>query len=1202
MGIENTINRRYSQLLLHYPWCVILCVSSIALLFTILGLVRTDLPDFSDPSKGFFARGTGTMTGKLLILKELVERVKNSNNIKDETNVQMQSRLINDYEAGACVDDKDEPVLEQNDEFECILISNNDQGRTNWPSLNISTTNDECVMNVGQFKAFLPNYKELSQQSNKFSRCTTIPDIHSSFEFYFAVNNHHYIPFSVLMRDLCSADMAIHKQLQNSNVIDHDQSCHYSLAGLAADLFNHVDCSLLSTKEWNSFLTILQHCHPLAKSGLLYHLQERRAYIAYSYICEHVCFSPAVAFALNVGLDKYFGEHQTEGNFTIHKLAIWMPIRKNVSKAVARQQAVYEFRKFSKYQKSNDWSIRLEAVNMVNSRIFTAMQSIRNDMYLIVLAVCSILIISLMYTRSIVVCFVTVYNVILALGCAYTTYQLILQISIFPYINLMGFFLLVGLSCDNVFVFDDIWLKELRRNATHISISDRLPQNNITEASTTANSSSSMSFVADHHRCGNRFQITDPLSAVCRTLRHAAIALFITSCTTSAAFFTNLCSKIVYIQMFGLYLGLSIVFLFLVSVTILPAALIITHQGIGDSAAELATATTEGVALCHLVVDNSEQLPKKICKSKPVKHPTLSTRPTVNQRLFAWIKQIKKKIGLCSRKPDKGKKQIPSIPATGSVETNDRGSIYSFTSKLESIYSYIEITIFKKFLPDLIINNKNILPSILALFGLTGLIAVFVWPKMRFPENSRHRFFSSNDHLMEYFEFNVQDDVRLYYNKNQDEITYPQFIFIFGVSDIDNKRFLDPTGKPNLKASTPPLNIFEPRTIIWLDEFVCRFLNSTLFVEFDALRKQWNLYRALLSNSAKENQENDTSVICSHRDGKCFGPKDRIRKKFKRISDIILKQASMLSKNQSVGAKVSKDIRIIFLEQEDFHALAFIIRANATFNRYKTTEQYVEILDRRLKIFQASVPKDMYEIWYASRTMALFDMQRLIGKGTFQSLTFSIVIVALALLSTTANILMTVLSLLTITFILADTIAVFVLFGWTLNFMETIIIITAVGLSVDFTVHYGVAFLHAPEDTGQKLMPLSKRCSCCHCNNSDTINSIDVNSSAIQTQSAIKSQKSKKEANLRACIERVGPAVFMSAFTTFLAGMSMCPSKLTAFSQMGFFLMLIMVVSWTFATLFFLPLCLICGPTEHWCTIKLSKYFTCIRSKFQLKC
>ncbi len=67
---------------------------------------------------------------------------------------------------------------------------------------------------------------------------------------------------------------------------------------------------------------------------------------------------------------------------------------------------------------------------------------------------------------------------------------------------------------------------------------------------------------------------------------------------------------------------------------------------------------------------------------------------------------------------------------------------------------------------------------------------------------------------------------------------------------------------------------------------------------------------------------------------------------------------------------------------------------------------------------------------------------------------------------------------------------------------------------------------------------------------------------------------------MKTSLTRVGSAVFIAGFTSFLAGLSMAPSKLTSFSQMGFFLMLIMFISWLFATWFFLPLLSFIGPID----------------------
>jgi len=72
-------------------------------------------------------------------------------------------------------------------------------------------------------------------------------------------------------------------------------------------------------------------------------------------------------------------------------------------------------------------------------------------------------------------------------------------------------------------------------------------------------------------------------------------------------------------------------------------------------------------------------------------------------------------------------------------------------------------------------------------------------------------------------------------------------------------------------------------------------------------------------------------------------------------------------------------------------------------------------------------------------------------RGTYTSLIFSMLFALVVLLLTSGNVLITIYAMLTITFIIADTVAIFVLCGWELNILETIIIIMSVGLSVDFS-------------------------------------------------------------------------------------------------------------------------------------------------------
>jgi predicted RND superfamily exporter protein len=238
--------------------------------------------------------------------------------------------------------------------------------------------------------------------------------------------------------------------------------------------------------------------------------------------------------------------------------------------------------------------------------------------------------------------------------------------------------------------------------------------------------------------------------------------------------------------------------------------------------------------------------------------------------------------------------------------------------------------------------------------------------------------------------------------------------------------------------------------------------------------------------------------------------------------------------------------------------------------------------------------------WFVSPQFLFYDLMREVIRGTYTSLTFSMLFALVVLLLTSGNVLITLYAMLTITFIIADTVAVFVLCGWELNILETIIIIMSVGLSVDFSkkerktyflislffhlaVHYGVAYIKADWKKNQSHVKRS----------SHTLKLIENNHKnngkvAHEKQTFFQRLKRKHQQGsvqrfrrMKNSLTRVGSAVFIAGFTSFLAGVSMAPSKLTSFSQMGFFLMLIMFISWLFATWFFLPLLSFIGPTDQ---------------------
>ncbi|KAL6730972.1 hypothetical protein Aduo_001888 [Ancylostoma duodenale] len=164
-----------------------------------------------------------------------------------------------------------------------------------------------------------------------------------------------------------------------------------------------------------------------------------------------------------------------------------------------------------------------------------------------------------------------------------------------------------------------------------------------------------------------------------------------------------------------------------------------------------------------------------------------------------------------------------------------------------------------------------------------------------------------------------------------------------------------------------------------------------------------------------------------------------------------------------------------------------------------------------------------------------YDLQRSIVSDVRSSVIVSVSVVALfAVLQLKMQAVAAVISCVCI---IACSVGAVTLLGWVIGVLEAVILVLVVGLSFDYTLHYGAAL----------------------------------------PKSGCKSHRIQRAANLA-----VVP-VSLSAMTSFLAGASMLFSVTHAFSQVGVFLIVITLSSWIYATFLFLPLLSLTLPSSKEC-------------------
>lgn len=191
-----------------------------------------------------------------------------------------------------------------------------------------------------------------------------------------------------------------------------------------------------------------------------------------------------------------------------------------------------------------------------------------------------------------------------------------------------------------------------------------------------------------------------------------------------------------------------------------------------------------------------------------------------------------------------------------------------------------------------------------------------------------------------------------------------------------------------------------------------------------------------------------------------------------------------------------------------------------------------------------TAPPGMRNAWFIS-DLDFYDLQKTLSDGTIYAICIAMIVSLVVLMVVTLNLFISILAVLTVTLSIFVTVGFLVILGWKLNVLESISVSTAIGLAVDFTLHYGVTY---------RLSPMSDR----------------------------------KSATQYALSRMLGPTV-MAAITTGAAGAFMLPSSVLAYIQIGKFLLIVMTVSWLYSTLFFMSILKIIGPQHGFGQLNLIK-------------
>jgi len=158
-----------------------------------------------------------------------------------------------------------------------------------------------------------------------------------------------------------------------------------------------------------------------------------------------------------------------------------------------------------------------------------------NSLLYVGLAFAVIFLLMWFHTASFFLSFFAFIAIFLSVSITIFVYQIVFWQAFFPFMNLVNFFVLVGIGADDVFVFVDTWKQSF--------------------------------LVIPHAPMENR---------IAWVLRRAAGATLVTSITTSVAFLANIASPLTTLKSFGIYSGISIIANYCLLVALLPCLLVLS--------------------------------------------------------------------------------------------------------------------------------------------------------------------------------------------------------------------------------------------------------------------------------------------------------------------------------------------------------------------------------------------------------------------------------------------------------------------------------------------------------------------------------------------------------------------------------------------------------------------------------------------------
>ena len=373
------------------------------------------------------------------------------------------------------------------------------------------------------------------------------------------------------------------------------------------------------------------------------------------------------------------------------------------------------------------------------------------------------------------------------------------------------------------------------------------------------------------------------------------------------------------------------------------------------------------------------------------------------------------------------------------LEKRNSNSFMLVITRLRNTFKHYSEIVFRDWLAHVVVKLSYCWLALFLILALFGMLSLTLYPKLSLPTTQSIPLFIEN-HSIERYDFSIKKKLQIDKTLSTNDYSFP-VVFVWGVRDVDNGYFLDPDSTGSTEWDTS-FNLTKEASQRQMLAF-CQDVKSEKFYDKNKNVNSWCFM---------EDLDEYLKKACTSSASECCGKEIPLQENDFRKCTLDYLAWKKKTSSQLLPIKVDSggNVKALIFKIHSTHD--YVLTFTPVEKFWETVKSWT---DKKMD----QMPTGLRSGWVISN-LYFYDLQHSIAQGTVKTIAISIGISAIILLATTQNIIITLYAVIAITAIVSVTIGSLVMAGWQLNILESMTMSVAVGLSIDFTLHYGVAYFN----------------------------------------------------------------------------------------------------------------------------------------------